>query len=197
MRKHIVFDIGNVLLRFEPLKWLQSIYSDEQANFLYRAVFCGPEWTLLDQGIITDGIAVERMIARHPEESSEIKNVFSNWDKCMTPIAGMEVLVTKCLNSKFSVFALSNFSLRCRSVLHRYPAYQNINNILVSSEERLVKPDYRIYQRFCSKFNVLPSDCLFFDDYLPNVSAAIASGFNAYQFVSASETENIIFHLLS
>lgn len=193
MCKNIVFDIGNVLLRFDPLKWLSSMYSAEQTALLYQAIFCSPEWALLDQGLLTDNAAVHRMAARYPEQSTEIYTVFSNWDQCMTPVPGMEALVTKCFEHDLSVFALSNFSLRCRSVLRRFPAYRKIKNVLVSSEEGLVKPDFRIYQRFCSKFNVLPADCIFFDDSQPNVSAARTSGFHAYEFSSANQADALLF----
>lgn len=180
-----VFDIGGVLLRYRPDLWLAARFPADTAAAVYDALFCGPEWRELDAGALSEAEALRRIAARRPDCAREIYECFPQWDALFEPIPGMYELVRALKARGFALYILSNFSLRCRTVMARFPVFPLFDGALVSAEERLVKPDPRIFARLCEKFGLTPGACFFTDDMPANVDAARAFGIDAVPFTGA------------
>lgn len=182
MIRNIVFDVGQVLLRFEPLKWLHTLFEPAHAETLYQIIFTGPEWPMLDSGTITDTEALARFLAAHPDIADDLRLAFSRWPECLSLIEETAALVPQLRARGYRTYVLSNFSPRFRKIQPDYPVFEHMNGILISAEEKLAKPDLKIYARLCEKFDLKPDECFFIDDMPANVQAAQEFGMGSIQY---------------
>ena len=82
----------------------------------------------------------------------------------------------------FRLYILSNAGLRFRTYEYKLPHPEYLSGILVSAEERMLKPDPQIFLRLCEKFSLKPEECLFIDDNAQNVHGAESTGMTGYCF---------------
>lgn len=187
MIKNMVFDIGNVLLRFAPHEWLCTWLDEDGAQAVMDALFHAPEWRMLDAGELDDAQAAARLCEKEPHLAGNIVRALREWPDCLTAIEPMHDLVRQCRAAGFSVYALTNFCIRCRNILADFPVFAELDGLLVSAEERMSKPEHRIYERFCERFSLSPAECFFIDDMPPNVAAAKACGWQGAVFTGIDE----------
>ena len=100
----------------------------------------------------------------------------------MRPLAGMEQLVADLHDRGYRLYILSNAGHRFRTYEYKLPHPEYLSGILVSAEERMIKPDPRIFLRLCDKFSLKPEECLFIDDSAANVQGAESTGMTGYCF---------------
>lgn len=185
----IIFDIGNVLIPWEP-KWLFRHFfaSDEAINqFLHTAEF--HHWNLQqDAGrSFADGVAAQRL--RFPEYAHLFEAYATRWPETLGPAIETSVeLIHHFKHAGFRVLALTNMSHEAfPKVRQNYPFLNEFEGVLVSGEEKLVKPQQEIYARFCQRFKVTPAQAVFIDDSPKNVEAAQQFGLQAIQFTDGGK----------
>lgn len=183
MIKNIVFDMGNVLLDYNPAEYVKNVIDDEAAaSAVLKELFYGPEWTMLDGGQITDDEAVRRVTQRIPQYSPYVEFVMDKWHNLMKPMEGMPDLVEELKDRNYKIYLLSNASLRFYKYYENYDMFRYFDGFLISAKERLLKPDPAIYRRLLDKFGLNSNECLFIDDLPQNVEGAKKVGFHAYLF---------------
>ena len=182
----VVFDVGNVLIPWEP-RWLfRKLLPDEAAveRFLEEVDF--NHWNAQhDAGQpFADGIA--RHGAAFPHYRHLFRAYFERWEESIgEPIGGSVSLVRKLREAGYRTLALTNFSSETfPRALRRHPFLGEFEGILVSGEEKLMKPDPAIYRLLCDRYGVDPVKAVFIDDSLPNVEGARRIGMHALQFSS-------------
>ena len=185
--RHIVFDLGNVLLRWNPeLPYLRLI-PDPVARKRFLADICNGDWLIeTDRGMDWPE-AETALIARHPEEAEMIRAFRKNWHE-MAPglIEGTPEILDDLLDSGHDVTALTNFAADTfLEVKPRFPILDRFRGVTVSAHTGLAKPDADIYRHHAEAFGLSPAHVLFFDDTVKNVVAARAAGWNAEQFTDA------------
>src|SRR5690554_1248760 len=85
--ENVIFDLGNVLLKYRPCEYLKTLFSDANlVGQLYQVVFAGPEWSMLDRGVIAQKEAIDRLQNQYPHLATEIEAVFADWFSLLTPI---------------------------------------------------------------------------------------------------------------
>lgn len=185
MIKNIVFDMGGVLIRWKPEEILgQFDLSPEEMEILNRELFHGIEWMQQDRGILTgDGVA-EAVCARVPEHLWEtVKSMVYGWyQQYLIPMPGMAELVRELKSNGYRIYLLSNASLALRSYFPRIPGSECFEKLLVSAEEKLLKPSHEIFERLYEKFELTPGECWFIDDSPANVEGAILTGMGGTVF---------------
>lgn len=186
MFKNIVFDMGRVLLDYEPAKVCFE-YTDraEDVELIAKALFFSPEWILLDKGEISEADAMEIVKRRLPDD--RLKRIaelsMAHWHEYnISPKPGMEELVKELKDKGHRIYLCSNASLRLRVYENRIPGSQYFDGTLVSAEERLLKPDAAIYQRLFEKFSIKPEESFFIDDLRENIEGARTVGMDGYCF---------------
>lgn len=190
MIRNVVFDMGNVLSDYNPRKYAESLLSDPGAvNAVVKELFGGPEWLLLDAGAIEESEAVSRVQKRIPQYADAVAVAMKHWRCVLEPIAGMPELVDRIWKNGYRLYLLSNVSLRFFRYYRQVAMFRHFDGFLISTEEKLMKPDPAIFRRLCEKFGLLPSECLLIDDIRENVEAAIHSGFRGHRFAGAEELE--------
>lgn len=189
MLQNIVFDMGGVLLTYQPRKFcLSKTQNEEDAEKIYQALFCSPEWGLLDLDALTEQEALNRVCSRLPERlQGPCKHIFAHWHESMTPVEGMEAVVFALKERNYHLYLCSNAGLRFYQYRSHAPALSAFDGLLVSAEEKCAKPDPAIYQRLFEKFSLKPEECLFTDDLKANIDSAERCGMESILFEGAEK----------
>jgi 2-haloacid dehalogenase len=185
-----VFDIGNVLIRWDPHCLYRKLIPDdaERQDFLTR--ICSGEWNLeMDRGKpFAQGVA-ER-IALFPDKADLIRAFHERWVETLDGAVEGSVAILEELRARaVSCYAITNFNHETFDIAARhFPFLDTFQGIIVSGRERIVKPDRAIFDMLCARHGLAPADCLFIDDSAANVAGARAAGMRAHHF---SEPEKL------
>jgi haloacid dehalogenase superfamily, subfamily IA, variant 3 with third motif having DD or ED len=185
MIKNIVFDMGQVLIRFDREVFLDhaGVTDPEDRKLLLREVFLSLEWARMDRGSLTDAEAAEIICRRVPERLHDaVWKLVTFWDRPILEVEGMCELVAELKAAGYGIYLLSNASLRQHEYWPRIPASRYFDGTLVSADVKLVKPQPEIYLLLCMKFHLRPEECFFIDDALLNAEAAYLCGMRSAVF---------------
>jgi len=196
MIKNIIFDMGNVLLRYDPGVCLNHFIKQEEDRALVRReLFEGPEWVQGDLGHITDEERFDGVSLRVPERlHGELRQCTEQWHMCMQPVAGAKEFCRQAKEKGYRLYVLSNASSSFYQYFQRFAPLDYFDGIVVSCDIHMIKPDIRIYQYLLDKYQLLPEECFFIDDMARNVSGAEKAGIRGAVF--DGDFEEIRNHLL-
>ena len=174
MIKNIIFDMGKVLIQFDPLVFMQRTeVAPEDRELLLREVYNSLEWAKMDRGTLSDAEAADIMCSRLPERLHEkVHRLVDRWDRPIIPVEGMAELIKELKAAGYKIFLLSNASIRQHLYWPHIPGSEFFDGTMISADEKLVKPQFEIYQRLFEKFSLNPEECLFIDDSPMNIEAA-------------------------
>ena len=183
MIKNIVFDMGNVLVRFDPELFMDRYsLTGEDRRLIRNEVFRSVEWTMLDRGVIDEEIAEQHILPRLPERLHDAaRRLIETWDDPIVPVEGMLELLQALKAKGYRLYLLSNAATRQPIYWARAEASKLMDGALISAEVKLLKPDPQIYKALLKKYQLKASECIFIDDRLENVQAAFALGFAGIQ----------------
>ena len=190
MIRNIVFDMGKVLVGYDPVAVCRQ-YTDsaDEIELLRRELFASEEWTLLDWGMITEEEAMSRVKNRLPDQRMRdmADACMAHWHEYnIMPVAEMGDLVKELKEKGYGIYLCSNMSLRLRVFEDQLPGIQYFDGILVSAEEKLLKPDPAIYERLFEKFGLKAEECFFIDDLPANIEGAKKCGMDGYCFADGN-----------
>ena len=182
----VVFDIGNVLIPWNP-RWLfRKLLTDEAAleRFLGEVDFNA--WNAQHDAGQSFAHGIAQHGARFPHYRHLLQAYFDRWEETIAePLQESVALTRKLRAAGYRTLALTNFSTETfPRAVRRNPFLNEFEGILVSGEERLMKPDPAIYRLLCERYSVTPGKCVFIDDSLPNVEGARRVGMPALHFGS-------------
>ena len=189
MIKNIIFDMGNVLIKFDRSIFLDRIgVTGEDREILLREVFLSIEWSMMDRGSLTEEQAMERMCRRVPERLHKaVRALTSEWDRPILPIDGVEELVRELKSKGYHLYLVSNASYRQHEYWPLIPGYECFDDTVISADVKLIKPQPEIYLYAMYKFGIRPEECVFIDDAGPNVEGAVYSGLSGIVFHGDTE----------
>ena len=185
MLKNIVFDMGNVLITYDPAYFIRraGVACPQDQALLLSAVFNSADWPLLDLGTLTEAELLPRACKRLPERlHSAARELIFNWNRPLMPIAGMAELVRDCKRAGLGVYLLSNASRRQREYWHSVPGSEYFDGTVISALQGCVKPAPEIYEYLLKHFGLSADECLFVDDVAENVRGAERIGMRGFQF---------------
>ncbi|WP_420959820.1 HAD family hydrolase [Brucella sp. IR073] len=187
--KHIVFDIGKVLIHYDPHLGFAEIIPDEAERLWFLENVCTHEWNLEQDRGRTWAEAEALLIRMHPDRAEHIRAFRKNWHK-MVPHAYEDsvAILEKLVADGRDVTMLTNFaSDTLREAQARFPFLTISRGVTVSGDIGLIKPDVAIYEHHAKAFDLEPAATLFIDDTLANVEGARAAGWQAVQFVGSGQ----------
>ena len=184
MIKNIVFDMGNVVIRFDPAAFIARFgVSAEERDMLLREVFRSPEWVMMDRGTLTDEQCADILCPRLPEHLRDIaRKLIAFWDRPILETEGICPLIEELKGLGYGIYLLSNASCRQPDYWQRVPASRFFDGTLISYSVKLVKPMPEIYEKFFETFSLKREECFFIDDSPANVEAALYVGMPATVF---------------
>lgn len=182
----VVFDVGNVLIPWEPRWLLRKLLPDEPAveHFMRASDFLA--WNAQHDAGLPFAVGIARHAARFPQWRHLFQAFFDRWEETTAPPIGETLALSRALRGAgYRTLALTNFSAETwpRAVaLH--PFLGEFEGVVVSGHERLMKPDPAIYELLCERYGVRPERAVFIDDSLHNVEGARRVGMAALHFTS-------------
>ena len=185
MIQNLVFDMGQVLIRWQPeLLIAHMALPEADRQMVLREVFRNVEWVRLDRGTIREEDALESICRRLPERLHPAARqlVLGWWQRPLIPVPGMAELIRELKEAGYGIYLLSNASLRLREYFPEIPGYEYFDGLLVSAEWKLLKPQHEIYEAFCRTFSLAPESCFFVDDLPANVEGAMVAGMQGAVF---------------
>lgn len=187
MIKHIVFDIGLVLIHWDPERPYRRLIPDEARRRWFLETVCTPAWNKEQDRGRTWADAEAELIAQYPEEAELIRAYRANWTE-MVPhtLEGTPQILEALVAAGHDVTMLTNFNQETYQLAReRFAVLDLPRGVTVSGEVGLLKPDRAIYDHHVRTFALEPGATLFFDDSPANVEGAIAAGWQARHFTGA------------
>jgi len=182
--KGVVWDVGNVIVRWDPRTLYSRIFPDaaQRDDFLTRV--CSMTWHLETDLGVHPGENTAALIARFPEHEAEIRAWWDRWEEMFSGvIEETEAVIHELAERGTPQFGLTNMAAHCwPDIRAMSPAFEHLAHVVVSGEERLIKPDPRIFKRLCERAGVAPAELVFVDDSARNIEAAQALGFHVHHF---------------
>jgi len=182
----VVFDVGNVLIRWDPSLVFSEMPRTEIDAFFDEVGFAA--WTLeQDRGRAWED-AVAHLSALYPHRAAMIARFREEWSKSVPgPVEGTAEIVVELADAGHALYAITNFSAeKWAETRPRFPVLETgFRDIVVSGEEGVVKPDPRIYGLLCARAGITPGEAIFVDDSPINVAGARAVGMAAHLFRDA------------
>jgi len=184
---NIVFDVGNVLIRWRPERAVAPEFPDPAKGLAYLHEVGFFDWNLTRDGgrPFNDGWAA--LDAAHPGRVQPLATYPQRFAETIRePIDGTWALLDRLKAQGHRLFAITNFAVETwPTALEIHPRLgQVFEDVVVSGHEKLLKPSPEIYRLLLSRNALLAGDCLFIDDSLPNVEGARAVGMAAHHFTS-------------
>ncbi len=184
MIRNIVFDMGNVLVRFDPMLFMDRAGVEETDRaLLMQEVFRSLEWAEMDRGTLTDAEGAASMCRRLPDRlHGTVEELVLRWDLPILEVGGSFELVRELKEMGYRIYLLSNASLRQHDYWPRVPASRYFDGTLISADVKIMKPQPEFYRLFFERFVLKPEECFFIDDNNYNIEAALLSGMQGTVF---------------
>lgn len=180
----IVFDVGNVLLSFEPEK-VASLLPEEHRQALSQAMF-GPDWrwAAFDLGAETNEAIAQSMAdaAGVPGGKEMVLHALHTFYRTMEPLP-LYRLIPELKRMGKRLFALTNYCEPAFSFTYQaFPNLRLLDGLVVSAREKVCKPDPAIFALLIERFGMIPEETLFIDDSFANTQTAAAIGFRTWHY---------------
>ena len=189
MRSTVIFDLGGVLIRWDPRNLYRKLFpGDDAAMEEFLATVCTVEWNECQDAGRTFAAAEEEAIARHPAKAELIRAFGARFDE-MIPGANDEVvaILDELKRRGTKLYALTNWSAETfPSARRRFAFLSWFEGIVVSGHEGLIKPDPALFRRLFARYAIEPSQAVFIDDDPGNARAAASLGVHGIAFSSAA-----------
>lgn len=191
MIKNIIFDFGGVLVDWNPHHLYDTYFGDKDSADWFLSNICTMDWNMqMDAGKPFEQGVAEK-IAQYPQWEKEIRLYWERWiDMMGDTIPNMYDWILQLKQQGYAIYGLTNWSTETFiQVKDKYSIFQLMDGIVMSGEERVTKPDAKIYHILLNRYQLAPEECVFFDDNLNNVIAAQNIGMHAVQFQSTEQAK--------
>jgi 2-haloacid dehalogenase len=183
----VLFDLGKVLLDWDPRYFYQDFFDDERAleHFVHRVV--APEWILEMDAGKPAAQAIEERVRLFPEHAALIALWPRGWPTMLRGEIAESVAILAELHARgHRLYALTNFSTETFPLARERHAFLGwFEDIVVSGEYGVVKPDPRIYALAIERCRLEPARTVFVDDSIANVEGGRRAGLHAVHFTAA------------
>ena len=190
MIKAIIFDLGGVLVDWNPKYLYKKIFKDEVEMQQFLDTICTNDWNEEQDGGCTLKDGTDLLVNKFPEHEVNIRAYYGRWVEMLNgPIEGtVEIFKQLKKSGKYKIYALTNWSAETFPIAQQKYDFLNwFDGIVVSGTEKMRKPDPAFFQILLDRYNLKVDDVLFIDDNLRNVNAAREMGVDSIQFISSEE----------
>jgi 2-haloacid dehalogenase len=179
----VIFDIGNVLVEWQPERYFDRVYGAERCQRMFAEVDLHGMNLMLDSGADWQSTVYD-WADRYPEWDREIRDWYDNWIQLAAPLIPQSLRQMRALKRKgVPVFALTNFGAQSFAYAQgEYVFLSEFDRAYVSGRMKLIKPDPAIYEAVEVDCGLAPQSLFFTDDRLENIEAAKARGWQTHLF---------------
>ncbi len=195
----IIFDLGGVLIDWNPRYLYRSIFKTEAEIDRFLDTICTGAWNAEQDRGRSLREATESLAAEHPEWAEEIRAYYGRWPEMLggSIPESVDLLDSLHQGKQYRLLALTNWSAETFPIARqRFDFLDWFEGIVVSGEERLIKPDPKIYRLLLDRYQVNPTEAVFLDDSMKNVDGAKKVGLHGIQFCSPMQAREELADLL-
>ena len=185
----VVFDIGGVLLAWDPRHLYRKLIADERVMERFLAEVCTLEWHAAHDLGIPFEASCAALAARHPEDAELVWAWARRSEEMVAgPIEGTVEILRELRAAAVPCYALTNMEAETYPRRReRFHFLSSFDGVVVSSAEGVAKPDPEIFRRLLARFGLTAQRTLMIDDAPRNVAAAEAMGMAAVRFESPAQ----------
>lgn len=183
---NLVFDLGKVLLRWDPRLLFRKVFDDEEKMEWFLANVCDLDWILARDKGSSFAEGARQSSEQYPEFAFALQAFDKRWHETLPGVIPETAAILRQLHADgVPLYAITNFNdEKFDETLPRIPELALFRDIVVSGHEKMLKPDAEIYALFLKRNSLQAADCLFIDDNAGNVRGAEAVGMLGHHFTS-------------
>jgi putative hydrolase of the HAD superfamily len=195
---NIIFDLGGVVLEWNPASILEGYYADPHLRATMQAPLVQhPDWLQLDRGTLTEIEALANLERRTGRPKAELADLFGTIRESLEPKADTVALIERLAERQIPLYCLSNMSAGTfRYLREKHAFWTAFRGIIISGEIKMMKPEPEIFEYLLRRFELSAAETMFIDDLLPNIQAAQALGLRTILFQDASRCAAELEHWL-
>src|SRR4028118_115904 len=181
----IIFDLGGVLIDWNPEYLYRKVFKDESEMKHFLEKVCTPEWNEEQDAGRTLAEAIDFLLKEYPEHEENIRLYYNRWEEMLAgAIEGTVKIFEKLKETKkFKIYALTNWSAETFPIaLEKYQFLGWFDGVVVSGTEKKRKPFPEFYQILLDRYNVKAEEAIFIDDNIRNIDAAKQVGLDTIHF---------------
>ena len=186
----IIFDLGGVLIDWNPRYVYKDIFKNDSKMEWFFDNICTNEWNLMQDKGYSMKKATEEKISEFPEFEKLIKMYYSRWEDMLKDEIGETVNILKKVvkSKKYKVLALTNWSHETFPIAIKKFDFLNLfEDIVVSGEIKMIKPDIEIYDYIIKKHSIIPEESVFIDDNSSNIIGAQKAKINGIHYKNSKQ----------
>lgn len=189
---NVVFDLGAVVLTWEPDAIIASVFADPGTQHVVRSeILRHSDWLALDRGTLTLQDAVARGASRTGLSGADVARFFQQVPPALVPIPGTLALLYRLKASGHRLFCLSNMHVASIEHLERaYGFWEVFEGVVISCRVNLIKPEPAIYAYLLEKYRLRGEETVFVDDMEVNLAAAAKFGIRTIRFAHPAQCES-------
>ena len=169
-----LFDLGGVFFNWDPRHFYKNIFTSEEELDFFLENVCNNDWNIKQDAGRSIEEAENELVLRYPKYIKEIKMYYPNHRKMIKNTFNQSIeILLKLISLNYQCYVLSNWSSETFiGMKYDYPFLNKFSGMIISGEDRLIKPDNKIYKLAIDRFNLIPEKTVFIDDKLENINAA-------------------------
>ncbi|HUQ10711.1 MAG TPA: HAD family phosphatase [Steroidobacteraceae bacterium] len=185
--KNVVFDVGQVLLEWNPAATIARLHPDPAVQaVIRRQMFEHADWHEFDRGGLSYDAAIGHFAKATGLTAAQTRDLIHATREALVPIPGTVRLVEDLAAAGVHLYLLSNMPASTYDYLaQRHAFFSHFEYLVISGQILLIKPDPAIFGHLVEKTGIVPAESVFIDDLAKNIEAARACGFGAIQFTDA------------
>ena len=189
-----LFDLGGVFFDWDPNHFFKNIFEKAEERKYFLTEVCSDDWNIQQDAGRTIKDAESELIPKFPHYEKEIKMYYKNHRKMIKGTFDLSIKVLENLKKlNYECYVLSNWSAETFvGMLDDYSFLNNFDGLLISGEDKLMKPDFAIYELAIKRFNLVPKETVFIDDKLENINAAKKMDLNIIHLIDPKSIESEI-----
>jgi 2-haloacid dehalogenase len=168
-----------VLIDWNPVYLSRDVFATEEEMHYFLENICRYDWNILQDGGRPLAEATLQLQEKHPEYSDQIAMYYGRWEEMLGGTIVENTKLIKPLKEKYNIYGLTNWSAETIPLaMQRYDFFADLDGIVVSGEEKMLKPDAALYRILLERFALKAEESLFIDDNAANIEAARQLGFH-------------------
>lgn len=188
--QNIIFDFGGVLIDWNPAYLYSKLFDNKSDMNYFLENICTPEWNIQQDAGRPLAEATRLLQKEHPKYKELIGYYYTRWEEMLRGVIEPSERVLRMLKPHYPIYGLTNWSAETIPIAYKkYDFFNLLDGIVVSGDEKLIKPDPKIYQVLLDRYNLKAYESLFIDDNIENIKAAQKMGFHTIHFTEKINLE--------
>lgn len=194
--ENIIFDFGGVLVDWNPRYLYKDHFKNDNEMEHFLKNICTEEWNIEQDRGCTLSKGTILLQNKFPEFHSTIQLFYDKWEVMLKGDIPETVALLYKLKTKYKIYGLTNWSAETIEIAYsRFPFFKEFDGIVVSGEEKMIKPNPQIYHLLLDRYNLKAENTIFIDDNIHNIKAAEKIGLCAIHFEDPGQLETRLLSL--